>query len=257
MIKVTGIPAFNDNYIWLIGNEQKPRVAIVDPGDAQPVIEACKQRGLTPCAILITHHHWDHTNGIAELVARYPVPVYGPAHEKIAGLSHPLQQGDQVKLNEIDAQFTVLDTPGHTAGHICYYGHDSLFCGDTLFACGCGRLFEGTAGQMQQSLQKIIQLPDNTQVYCAHEYTLDNIKFARVAEPENQRLIQRQQETEQLRQQGLPSVPSLLGLEKQTNPFLRWMEPTLVTAAETFAGKPLTTPTEVFATVRRWKDLLD
>ena len=257
MIKVTGIPSFKDNYIWLIGNEQTPHVAVVDPGDAQVVIDACEQRGLTPCALLITHHHWDHTTGIEALAARYHIPVYGPTHEDIAGVTHPLQQDDQVILPEINAQSTALDTPGHTAGHISYYGHGSLFCGDTLFACGCGRLFNGTPEQMQHSLQKIAQLPDNTLVYCAHEYTLDNIKFARVAEPENQQLIQRQQETEQLRRQGQPTVPSLLALEKQTNPFLRWAQPTLVAAAEAFTGKPLTTPVQIFTAVRHWKDQLD
>jgi hydroxyacylglutathione hydrolase len=257
MLSVVAIPAFEDNYIWLILDEDRQYAAIVDPGDADPVLEYLSQNNITPCAILITHHHGDHTGGILELIAAHPMPVYGPAHERIPALSQPLGEGDRVVLEALGAEFRVIDAPGHTRGHILYYGHGLLFCGDTLFAGGCGRLFEGTPAQMYDSLSKIAALPDDTLVYCAHEYTEANLTFAKVAEPDNPQLMQRIEETRAMRSRGEATVPSRLGLEKQTNPFLRSEVAEIVRGAEAFVGKHLAGPAEVFATVRHWKDTLD
>lgn len=266
MLNVQGVPAFNDNYIWLIRHPDKPQVAIVDPGDAKPVIAAIKAEGLEPIAILITHHHWDHVGGIADLLANYPhLSVYGPANETIPHLHHPLSEGDTVKLEALGAEFRVMDVPGHTAGHIAYYHPPAnttsnsglLFVGDTLFAGGCGRLFEGTPVQMHDSLTRIAALPDETAVYCAHEYTEDNLVFARIAEPENAALQTRQNDVRQQRAKGLATVPSKLGIEKATNPFLRSEQANIIRAAEAFAGRKLATGADVFAVVRHWKDTLD
>jgi len=257
MIRVRGIPAFDDNYIWLIGLPGRREIAIVDPGDEEPVIAAIEHEQLTPVAILVTHHHHDHTGGIEALVERYGMPVYGPSHEAIPALTQPLRDGESVTLPGLELAFTVMETPGHTRGHLCYYGHGALFCGDTLFTAGCGRLFEGTARQMYESLAKIGTLPGETLVYCAHEYTLANLRFAQVAEPFNQAIRTRYLEVENARSAGRPTVPATLALEKETNPFLRTGVPPLKEAAERFAGHPLKEGAEVFAAVRRWKDSLD
>jgi hydroxyacylglutathione hydrolase len=257
MMKVHQLRAFNDNYIWLIGCEGTADVAIVDPGDEEPVIDYVEQMGLRPCAILITHHHGDHTGGVNELVERYGIPVYGPAQERIPALTHPLREGDEVALDFCGLRLKVFDTPGHTRGHICYYGHGALFSGDTLFTAGCGRLFEGTAEQMYHSLEKLRALPDETLLYCAHEYTQANLSFAVVAEPGNSDIAARADEVARLRREGRSTVPATLGLEKATNPFLRSNVASLAAAAEAFAGHPLNGPAEVLAVVRHWKDTLD
>jgi hydroxyacylglutathione hydrolase len=229
----------------------------VDPGDADPVFAYLEKEQLQPIAILITHHHGDHTGGVQELVERYDIPVYGPAHERIRALTNPVSEGDSVTLEPCNLTFKVLDTPGHTRGHVCYVGHDALFCGDTLFTAGCGRLFEGSPEQMYDSLEKLRVLPDTTLVYCAHEYTQANLAFAIVAEPQNQAIQARLEEVRQLRKTHQDTVPALLGVEKETNPFLRSHVPSLIKAAEVFAGHSLPSPAEVFATVRYWKDTLD
>lgn len=257
MMKITAVPAFADNYIWLVQANDAPFTAIVDPGDATPVIAAIEKNNLIPSAILITHHHADHVGGVRELLSQFDIPVYGPANESIYGITHPLKQDDVIELEHIGARFQILDVPGHTSGHIAYYGHDMLFCGDTLFTGGCGRLFEGTPQQMFDSLEKIRALPDSTQVYCAHEYTLDNLKFALVAEPDNDNLKQRMKTTREQRQHDQATVPSDLGLEKRTNPFLRSHITELKQTAEQFAGKLLPTGADVFGAVRYWKDTLD
>ncbi len=257
MIRVRGIPAFEDNYIWLIGLAGRREIAIVDPGDEEPVIAAIDNEQLIPVAILVTHHHHDHTGGIKALVERYGIPVFGPSHETIPGLTHPLLDGESVVLPGLGLDFTVMETPGHTQGHLCYYGNGALFCGDTLFTAGCGRLFEGTARQMHESLTRIAALPDDTLVYCAHEYTLANLRFAQVAEPSNQATLARYLETKKTRAAGLPTVPATLVLEKETNPFLRTGVESLKEAAAKFAGHPLRDRAEVFAAVRQWKDSLD
>jgi len=257
MLQVRPIPAFEDNYIWLVQAADNPAVAIVDPGDAEPVLAALERDVLEPVAILITHHHGDHTGGVASLLRRYDLPVYGPANERIPGLSRPVREGDHVTIAALGADFTVLDVPGHTRGHVAFYGHGMLFCGDTLFTGGCGRLFEGSAAQMHASLNKIRSLPDDTLVYCAHEYTLANLRFALITEPDNGELEKRMEDTRERRAQGMATVPSTLGLEKRTNPFLRSDVPAIITAAEKFAEHRLTGGAEVFGTVRHWKDTLD
>jgi len=255
MIQVVPIPAFEDNYLWLLVHGAY--AAVVDPGDAQPVLRYLARHQLTLCAILCTHHHADHVGGIRELLSHFEVPVYGPAQEKIPGRTQAVVEGDCVRLPELDLEFSVIDVPGHTAGHVAYYGAERLFCGDTLFACGCGRLFEGTPQAMHQSLSKLARLPDATLVYCAHEYTLDNIRFAKVVEPDNADLLQREIDDRNTRAQHQPTVPSRLDLEKRTNPFLRSAIPTVVEAAQRYVGRALPEPWQVFAVVRAWKDALD
>ncbi len=248
------IPAFNDNYIWLLGHPVNANCVVIDPGDAEPVLAKLAKDGLTLSAILITHHHWDHTGGIGELLKHHDVPVFGPKSDGIAELSHPLTEGDQIKVPGIDAEFEILDIPAHTSGHIAYHGHGLVFTGDTLFTAGCGRLFEGTAEQMFDSLSKLAQLPDDTQVYCGHEYTAANLRFAQAVEPDNTDISSRIENVSHLRLQNQPSVPSTLKLEKLTNPFLRCEHDSVKHAAEQYSDKQLKTPIEVFAVIRKWKD---
>jgi hydroxyacylglutathione hydrolase len=254
-LQIKAIPAFSDNYIWAITAADK--AILVDPGDATPVFEFLQQHQITPVGILITHHHYDHTGGIHDLTTAYSMPVYAPAHESVRGVTHTVKAGDNIDFAEFDACINVMDVPGHTRGHVAYVLENCLFCGDTLFTAGCGRLFEGTAEQMHNSLSQISLLPDDTLVYCAHEYTAANLQFAQVVEPDNPDIQARIQTTAKLRQDGQATVPALLSLEKQTNPFLRGHLPHVAHAAETFAGKTLATPASVFATLRYWKDTLD
>ncbi len=186
MQPVLHVRAFEDNYIWVIRGNSRTYAALVDPGDAAPVLAALPRLGITPVAILCTHHHADHVGGIPELLEHFPgLPVYGPAHENIDTLTQHLHDNDEVRLPELGLNFRVLEVPGHTRGHIAYFGHGWLFCGDTLFSAGCGRLFEGTAAQMHTSLSRLAGLPGDTRVYCAHEYTQANLRFAQTVEPEN------------------------------------------------------------------------
>ena len=252
MFTVLPIRAFEDNYIWLLHDSQ--HAVVVDPGEASPVLTALVHHGLQLNAILVTHRHGDHVEGIAELLERFPVPVFGPAHEPIPGLTHPVGEGDLIELPDLAVTFKVLDVPGHTAGHVAYYGGNSLFCGDTLFACGCGRIFEGTPPQMYASLQKLARLPENTAVYCAHEYTLSSIRFAKTVEPDNQALLEREKRDKASVAAGRPTLPSTIALEKLTNPFLRCEEPKVMQSVSRYSGKALLTPVEVFAALRQWKD---
>ena len=183
--QVLPVPAFKDNYIWVLRDERS--AAVVDPGDAQPVLDYLARERLDLVAILATHHHPDHVGGVERLKRDHDVPVYGPRDEPIPQLTHPLAEGDRIAIAALGAQFEVLDVPGHTRAHIAYYGSKLLFCGDTLFACGCGRVFEGTPPQLHASLEKLAALPDDTLVYCAHEYTLANIRFARRSSPATRR----------------------------------------------------------------------
>ncbi|MCB2426401.1 hydroxyacylglutathione hydrolase [Methylophaga pinxianii] len=254
MLQIHAVKAFNDNYIWLIQSAQNQDVLIVDPGDAGPVINFIEKNDLQPAAILVTHHHSDHVGGIRRLDDLYDLPVYGPQREHIKTVDTPLYaQADQL-LHASFAHFRVIDTPGHTPGHISYLIEDNLFCGDTLFAGGCGRLLGGTAEQLFDSLEKIKQLNDKTQLYCAHEYTLANLKFAITVDPENPALLERLAHTEALREQGLATVPSVLEEEIHTNPFLRCDNIEIKKAAEAYAGQPLDTPLAVFSVLRAWKD---
>jgi len=261
---VSPIAAFDDNYIWAIhngtSNGDAKDVVLVDPGDADPVMAAMRQNGWKLRAILLTHHHYDHIGGVEELTQLFDdgdIPVYGPTYESIKEVTHPLVEGDQIDFDDMGIHLKVLDTPGHTRGHICYYGNNTLFSGDTLFAAGCGRIFEGTAAQMYESLEKIRTLPETTQIYCAHEYTLQNLGFARIVESDNRDIIERLKRVKNLRSQDKPSVPSTLAEELQTNPFLRSQQTVLVQNASLFAQRALIEPAEVFAVVRRWKDSLD
>lgn len=254
-VAITPIPAFRDNYLWLITRGR--RAAVVDPGDAAPVERALAAQGLALTDILVTHHHADHTGGVAALADAHGARVYAPAREPIrAGRVAPqtLREGDAVEI--LGVRFTVIDVPGHTAGHIAYHAPalQALFCGDTLFGGGCGRLFEGTPAQMLDSLGKLAALPPATRVYCAHEYTLSNLRFARAVEPGNVALQARQQHCEAQRAQGVPTLPSTLAEERATNPFLRTAEPTVRAAAERQRPGSGADAVDAFAAIRAWKD---
>jgi len=250
--RVDPVRAFKDNYIWTLRDDR--HAAVVDPGEARPVFEQLERERLTLVAILATHHHPDHVGGVAELLGRFDVPVYGPKGEPIATLNRPVGGGDAVELPQLGLRFDVLDIPGHTRAHIAYYGANMLFCGDTLFACGCGRVFEGTPAQMYDSLSRLASLPDETLVYCGHEYTLANIGFAKAVEPDNRELAEREKQEAQLRAQNRPTLPSTIGREKATNPFLRCLRPAVVQSADKYLGKRTADPVQVFAAIRQWKN---
>jgi len=253
MIEVLHVEAFEDNYIWLICG-QNNAVVIVDPGDATPVLAKISELNLKPVAILCTHHHYDHVGGVDDLLKHYQLPVYGPATEQIEVVDQPLNEGDVVELPAINLSLQVLSVPGHTKDHIAYYGGDMLFCGDTLFSGGCGRLFEGTAEQMVTSLAKFSALPDKTWVYCAHEYTAANLSFALTVEPGNSDILDYLAATNRKRENNTPSLPSNMAQEKKINPFLRTREKSVIKAAGEHSQQQLSSETEVFAEIRRWKD---
>ncbi len=254
---MSGLKAFNDNYIWLV--RRGSLAAVVDPGDAAPVLAALQQQRLQLRAILLTHHHNDHVGGVLELVENTGAVVFGPANERLPRCDRPLVQGDRVALPELDLDLEVLDVPGHTAGHIAYAGRAGgvsplVFCGDTLFASGCGRLFEGTPEQMHDSLSKLAALPSTTQVFCAHEYTLSNLRWALAVEPDNGALKVWNEQAQHLRAEALATVPTTLDLELQVNPFLRTAQSGVAQAAAQHAGRPLSTQVEIFAALREWKN---
>ncbi len=251
-ITVTAIPAFADNYIWLISTSGN-QCAVVDPGDAGPVVKVLEQNGLQLDYILITHHHADHIGGVAKLVSAYGAKVFGPHDTRISGQDQSFSEGETVHLPLLELDFRVIEVPGHTASHIAFFGHGCLFCGDTLFSVGCGRLFEGTPEQMQSSMDKLAVLPADTQVFCAHEYTLSNCDFARAVEPDNARLLSRASEVEASRAIGRSTVPSELGEELAVNPFLRTRQSAVVTAAR--KRNPHAEPgASTLAVIRTWKD---
>jgi hydroxyacylglutathione hydrolase len=257
---ITAINAFNDNYIWAITANNCKSVALVDPGDAKVCIDFIKAHQLTLTSILITHHHKDHTGGIEELVSytkkasNNEVTVYGPANKKISGITKALTENDTVILTELNCSFSVVELPGHTLDHIAYANKATLFCGDTLFSGGCGRLFEGTPEQMYHSLNKLKALDDNTLVYCAHEYTQANLAFAISVDPNNSDLLRYIEHVKELRDKSKASIPSNIGLEKKINPFLRCN----IIDVEDPANKnnlPTTlNETKVFTTLRKLKD---
>lgn len=252
MMAIHAVPAFSDNYLWVIEGDGK--AAVVDPGDAAPVEAFLAARKLTLACILATHHHGDHVGGLAALKSHWGCPAYGPAREDIAGLDRRLAGGDRFPVPGLGIELSVMDVPGHTAGHIAFAGNGVVFCGDTLFACGCGRLFEGTPRQMADSLAALARLPAQTKVYCAHEYTLSNIRFAQAVEPGNARLAARRGREQERRDRGEATVPSTLAEELATNPFLRCEVPEVVASASARAGRALRDPVEVFATLREWKN---
>lgn len=251
-LKIDAIPAFSDNYIWLISNDSNI-CAVVDPGDADPVIDVLQQRGLNLKYILLTHHHPDHTGGVAALKSKYKAIVFGPDDSRIPQVDQVCVEGDTVRLAELDALFSVLEVPAHTRSHIAFYGENAIFSGDTLFSLGCGRLFEGTATQMQSSLDKLAALPPDTMNYCAHEYTQSNCAFALMVEPENTALLERAKEINQLRSHGKITLPTSIGQELATNPFLRTREESVVSAARCHDPDAQAGETTM-SVIRAWKD---
>lgn len=255
MLTIEPIPAFNDNYIWLLSDPDSSAAFVVDPGDAAPVLAALEARKLTLTGILITHHHFDHTGGLEALSTAFNPTVFGPHNPAIKGVGERLAAGDRIEvLGEV---FDVLEVPGHTLDHIAYFhpgANPLLFCGDTLFAGGCGRVFEGTAPMMHQSLQLLAALPAETRVYCAHEYTLANLAFARAVEPDNAALALRIRAAEASRARDEPTVPSDLALELATNPFLRCKNPALRDSLQAQGKLSGDSADEIFAAVRGWKD---
>ncbi len=255
MIKIDALPAFSDNYIWLLQDSAQQRCAVVDPGDAAPVLAWLDAHpGWQLSDILITHHHHDHVGGITRLKAATGARVLGPARENIPERDQELSQGDRVEV--LGHRLQVIEVPGHTLGHIAYYQpeQDWLFCGDTLFAAGCGRLFEGSPEQMYDSLQRLAALPEQTQVYCTHEYTLSNLRFAQAAEPDNTQIAERLRQVAAWREAGLISLPSTLALERATNPFLRCDEPAVQATIDRREGVADRSNAQVFSRLRAWKD---
>jgi len=251
MFEITAIPALQDNYIWAIHDDH--RAAVVDPGEAAPVLAFLNARSLQLDSILCTHRHADHIGGIAKLREVYNVPVYGRRHPNNPHITHDLREGDQLNLDAFGITFDIIEIPGHLDDHIAFIAPDTLFCGDVLFGAGCGRNFEGTPAQLHHSLQRLALLPDTTRVYCAHEYTAANLRFALACEPDNPAVKQRVAATQQLRASNLPTLPSTIALEKATNPFLRCTQPGIIL---TLQQRGLTDTSELgmFTALRAWKN---
>lgn len=251
MLQITPIPAFTDNYIWAIHDAKT--CIVVDPSAALPVLQFLENHKLMLAGILVTHHHADHTGGIQALLEQFPIPVYGPDNPEIHSVSHSVQDNQTISL--AGKHFTVLAVPGHTLDHIAYYlpAEKALFSGDTLFAGGCGRIFEGTPAQMLASLEKLAALPADTRLFCTHEYTVSNLRFALEVEPSSEPLHKRLSGCLELRRAGLPTLPSLLAEELETNPFLRAHKDTVITQALN-QGARSAAPLDVFTCLREWKN---
>ena len=251
MIEITAIPALQDNYIWAIHDDRQ--AAVVDPGEAAPVLAFLNARGLQLVAILCTHRHADHIGGIAKLHEVYNVQVYGRRHPNNPHITDELREGDKLKLEGLGAQFDIIEIPGHVDDHIAYIAPGMVFCGDVLFGAGCGRNFEGTPAQLLRSLQRLSQLPDSTRVYCAHEYTAANLRFALACEPDNPAVKHRFDTTQQLRAANQITLPTTIALEKATNPFLRCTQPGIIRTLQQ-RGLADTTELGVFTAMRGWKN---
>lgn len=255
MNNIVAIPAFKDNYIWAVHSLHGQHIVVVDPGDAAPVLNYLQANKLSLHAILITHHHADHSGGILTLKTHFPdVAVYGPALEKIAGVDNPLVEGDVITFADFGLSLNILDIPGHTKGHIAYYNDKILFCGDTLFSCGCGKIFEGTPQQMWQSLMKLKQLPKETLIYCGHEYTKANIQFAKMVDPTNQNLLSRLAAAQDCLDNSRPTLPISLESECQTNPFLRVNTKEIIQAVQKRWHFEENDAVSIFSHLREWKN---
>lgn len=252
-MNIIPLPAFQDNYIWLLRHQQN--AVVVDPGDAEVVRRYLNEQHLQLRAILITHHHADHTGGVAELAAEYGIPAYGPTNEPIAGVGHFVSEGQRIELPELQLTLETLEVPGHTPTHIAFYAEGMLFCGDTLFSVGCGRLLGGTAAQLYQSLNRLAALPDDTRVYCGHEYTLANLAFAGQVESSNAEQIHWHERCLELRKAGKPTLPSTIGMEKAVNPFLRCDEAAVIEAVTMCKGEKPLDALDCFTALRAWKDV--
>ena len=269
-LHVHAIPALKDNYIWLMHDGSN--AVVVDPGAAEPVEKTLALMGLSLCAIVLTHLHYDHCWGVPGLLQRWPVPVYGPilndydraTHPPFPKpgtvpldcVTHPVGNGDRVVIRALRTELTVMAVPGHTRGHLLYWdqARERVFTGDTLFAGGCGKVFGGSMSEMVQSLDKLASLPEQTEVYCAHEYTLENLRFAMAVDPNNTALRARYRTEQAKRERGLPTVPSTIGLEKATNPFLRVLDPDIVESIRIHTALALSTPSANFEALRNWKN---
>lgn len=258
-LTVRAIPAFNDNYIWcIISNETKSAV-LVDPGDEKPCIAFLEEHQLTLTSILVTHHHWDHTDGILPLLSYckdkgQSVTVFGPQNGKFKNVDIELTEKDRITLDSHNLSLNIMEIPGHTLDHIAYYTDDFVFCGDTLFSGGCGRIFEGTPAQMLSSLEKLAALPNNTLVFCTHEYTLANLNFAQHVEPNNEILSEYTQEIRALRHDKLATLPTSIGIEKAINPFLRANQKTIAKQASEYCGRVCRSTVDTFTAIREWKN---
>jgi len=250
-IFITPIPVLQDNYVWVISN--KSHAIVVDPGDAEPVINYLKLNKLILSAILITHHHKDHTGGVEGLIKNFKCEVYSHPTTKLDCLKHNVAEGSSVILDGFP-KFSILEIPGHTLDHIAFYFQNNLFCGDTLFSAGCGRVFEGTYAQMYRSLLKIKSLPASTYIYCAHEYTLQNLFFAKEVEPNNKFIEQKIIEVSNLQKNKNPSLPSILSDELEINPFIRCDIQVVARSAENYIGHSLKNEDEIFKVLREWKN---
>jgi hydroxyacylglutathione hydrolase len=251
MLTITAIPALEDNYIWLLQRER--HAVVVDPGEAAPVLDSLRKNGLQLDAILCTHRHHDHVDGIEELREVYNVPVYGRSHPKNPHITHDLREGDRLRLDVLDTEFDIIEVPGHFEGHIAFIAPHILFCGDIMFGAGCGKTFEGTFAELQHSLERLAALPDDTMVYCAHEYTAYNLPFALACEPNNRDIQRRIVETMRLRRENLPTVPFTIALEKATNPYLRCSSPEII---RNLTARSLTDTSKlgVFTALRAWRE---
>lgn len=247
-MKIQAIPAFDSNYIWLIINNDSASCVVVDPGDAKPVLSYLSANNLTLEGVLITHHHSDHVGGVKALVEGTKVPIVGPKGLKLA--THDVSEGDHMQFTETGVEFEVIEVPGHTLDHIAYYGGNMLFCGDALFSVGCGKVFEGTARQSHQSIERLARLPEQTKVYCTHEYTQANIAFAKTIDADNQSLIAYEQQVKLLREQGKPSLPTTIWMEKEVNPFMRCHDKSLAMAVDCEDQDAA----QVFSVIRDMKD---